>query len=144
MSDLSSSDAKQNDDEPFVYDPAQGWTALSAIVIVLAIVQFAFSSRQAPQVKSHQFNVDINQASEAELLALPDLGPQSARRIVEFREQHGPFEKPDDLRRVPGIGPATMRTLRPMVSVSDPTRIANAPNDLPSGEEGGGRSYAQK
>ncbi|MFO0940243.1 MAG: helix-hairpin-helix domain-containing protein [Pirellulales bacterium] len=144
MSDLSSSDAKQSDNEPFVYDPAQGWTALSAIVIVLALVQFALYSRQARLVDPPRFKVDINQASEAELMALPDLGPQVARRIVEFREQHGPFEKADDLRRVPGIGPATMRTLRPMVTASDPSRIAKASSSESDGEKGSGRSYAQK
>lgn len=145
MSDLSSSDAKQtNSSEPFVYDPAQGWTALSAIIIVLATIQFAWSTRQPVQVQAPQFQVDLNLASEAELLALPELGPQAAKRIVEYRQQHGRFEKVDDLRRVPGVGPATMRTLRPMVTVSDLKKVDELSNNESASGKDGSRSYAQK
>lgn len=145
MSDLSSSDAKQtNSSEPFIYDPAQGWSALSAIVIVLALIQFAISSRQAPQIQPPQFQVDINQADEAEFLSLPELGPQAARKIVEYRQLHGPFEKLDDLTRVPGIGPATMRTLRPMITVGKSNRVEQVSESTPSSDKDDVRSYAQK
>jgi len=62
--------------------------------------------------------VDLNTASAAELERLPRVGPALARRIVEWRERHGPFRGPDDLRHVRGIGPATVRLLKPMVTFS--------------------------
>ena len=60
-----------------------------------------------------RFQVDINQADWPELATLPGVGRKMAERIVESREQNGPYADLDDLRRVRGIGPRTMETLRP-------------------------------
>ena len=43
------------------------------------------------------------------LQALPGVGPALARRIVAHREAHGPFRRPADLLRVPGIGAKRLR-----------------------------------
>jgi competence protein ComEA len=40
-----------------------------------------------------------------------------ADRIEEYRRAHGGFGSVDELRKVPGIGPATMEKLRPLVCV---------------------------
>ena len=56
--------------------------------------------------------VDINTAGVAELERLPGLGPALAQRIVEDRETHGPFETPEALSRVKGIGPKTYEALK--------------------------------
>lgn len=58
--------------------------------------------------------VDLNTATLTELDALPRVGPAMAARIVAKR----PFRRPDDLRRVSGIGPSTLRALKPLVTVS--------------------------
>ena len=60
-----------------------------------------------------RFEVDINAADWPELMQLPGIGPKLARRIVESRKTAGPFADHDDLRRVRGIGPATLERLRP-------------------------------
>jgi competence protein ComEA len=57
--------------------------------------------------------VDINEADWPELTVLPAVGETLARRIVEYREQNGPFRDIDDLRRVRGIGPRTLERLTP-------------------------------
>ena len=67
--------------------------------------------RAKPQVA--QFEVDINSADWPELLQLPSIGETLARRIVESRERDGPFLDHKDLRRVRGIGPKTLETIRP-------------------------------
>src|SRR5262245_24003898 len=51
------------------------------------------------------FRVDVNRADRAELLQLPNCGETLARRILEHRQEHGPFRSLDDLRKVHGIGP---------------------------------------
>ena len=61
--------------------------------------------------------VDVNTADAAELERLPEIGPALAKRIVEEREARGPFAIPDDLERVPGIGPKTLEALKDYVSV---------------------------
>ncbi len=61
--------------------------------------------------------VDLNRASAAELEQLPGIGPARAAAIVEYRERHGPFAVPGDLRGVSGIGEATFQDLAPLVVV---------------------------
>jgi competence ComEA-like helix-hairpin-helix protein len=62
--------------------------------------------------------VELNRATEAELEALPGIGPALAARIVAWREEHGPFARIEDLAPVPGIGPALLDRLAPLVTVS--------------------------
>lgn len=61
--------------------------------------------------------VDINRATTEELEALPGIGPVLASRIVEFREDNGPFTEVGELRDVPGIGERTFQTLAELVAV---------------------------
>jgi competence protein ComEA len=59
----------------------------------------------------------LNTATAEELETLPGIGPQTAQAIVDFREQHGKFYKPDDLLQVPGIGPRKLAALLPHILV---------------------------
>lgn len=62
--------------------------------------------------------VNVNGATAEELERLPRVGPALAKRIVAWRERHGPFRGPDDLRHVRGIGPSTVRVLDSLVTFS--------------------------
>ncbi len=53
--------------------------------------------------------LDANTASEAELIALPNIGPAKAANIIAAR----PFKSADDLRNVKGIGPKIYEKIRP-------------------------------
>ena len=59
--------------------------------------------------------INVNLAEESELMRLPGIGPTLASRIVQTRVQ-APFESPEDLRRVKGIGVKTVQNLRPFVA----------------------------
>ncbi|NNF58325.1 MAG: ComEA family DNA-binding protein [Rhodothermaceae bacterium] len=59
--------------------------------------------------------VNLNTATKAQLEALPDIGAVTARALLADRDAHGRFERLDDLRRVPGIGAATLAALRDRV-----------------------------
>ena len=56
--------------------------------------------------------ININQATAEELEELPGVGPTTAERIVEYRNQHGSFSSFDELTNVQRIGPATVSRLR--------------------------------
>lgn len=58
--------------------------------------------------------LDVNSATASDLQRLPGIGPVMARKIIESRNSER-FKSPDDLRRVKGIGPKTLGTLRPLV-----------------------------
>jgi competence protein ComEA len=56
--------------------------------------------------------VHLNTATVEQLDELPGVGPVTAQKIVEYREQHGAFSSVDDLDAIPGIGPARLEQLR--------------------------------
>lgn len=60
--------------------------------------------------------VNLNTATVAELDTLPGVGPVLAQRIVDWRDQDGPFLSVEDLDAVSGIGPAMMERLRDLVT----------------------------
>ena len=78
--------------------------------------------------------IDPNTASEEELDRLPGVGASKAARIVQDREQNGPFARPEDLARVPGLGARSVERLRPHL------RVASSGSRLPAGEAGFGES----
>ena len=51
--------------------------------------------------------ININTASAEELQTLYRVGPKYAARIIEYRELNGPFETPEEIINVSGIGPKT-------------------------------------
>ena len=61
--------------------------------------------------------VNINTASQSELESLPGIGPSKAAAILQHRSDFGPFQTVEQLDDVPGIGPATLESLRPFVSL---------------------------
>ena len=60
--------------------------------------------------------VHLNTATLDQLDELPGIGPVTAQKIVDWREQHGAFSSVDDLDAIPGIGPARLEQLRELVA----------------------------
>lgn len=52
-----------------------------------------------------------------QLATLPGIGATRAQAIVAYRQQHGPFQRVQDLLAVSGIGPSTLERLRSLVTV---------------------------
>lgn len=61
--------------------------------------------------------LDLNTATEQQLVDLPGVGPVLAAAIVRHREEAGPFTAVDGLLEVSGIGPARLESLRDLVRV---------------------------
>lgn len=61
--------------------------------------------------------ININLAPASELERLPGIGPALAQRIVQYREQWGPFSDIADILEVPGIGPAKFRAIQDLIRV---------------------------
>lgn len=71
--------------------------------------------------------VNINTATEDELRRLPLVGPARATAILALRTRVQRFRSPDDLLRVRGIGRASMRRLRPYVTLTGETTLLARP-----------------
>jgi comEA protein len=66
-------------------------------------------------VSSKPALLNINIASAKELQTLPNIGEQMAKRIINYRTQHGNFVSVDALQKVKGIGPKTIEKLKPFI-----------------------------
>jgi competence protein ComEA len=56
--------------------------------------------------------ISLGSATVEQLDTLEGIGPVTAQKIVDYRDQHGGFSSVDELDQVPGIGPATMEALK--------------------------------
>lgn len=89
---------------------------LSLALLVAAVPAFAAETAEG--------KVNVNQAGAEELALLPRIGPSTAQRIVEFREENGPFRAVEDLMLVRGIGEKTFDLLSPYVALEGETTLA--------------------
>jgi competence ComEA-like helix-hairpin-helix protein len=48
--------------------------------------------------------ININGATQTELMKLEGVGAGTAKKIIAWREAHGPFKHAHDLEKVPGVG----------------------------------------
>jgi DNA uptake protein ComE-like DNA-binding protein len=74
--------------------------------------------KSAKSEKSSSGPIDLDTANQPEIESLPRIGPAFAKRIVANRDSLGPFGSLDGLKRVKGMGKATLATLAPLVTFS--------------------------
>jgi competence ComEA-like helix-hairpin-helix protein len=89
--------------------------------------------------------VDINTADATLLDTLPGIGPSKAVAIVDYRTQHGPFVRIEDIQNVSGIGPSTYAGIAPFITVgnvaaSEPLPTASSTQNV-STSSGGSTTY---
>lgn len=91
-----------------------------AVVCLLITIRIISDQRTRPlelaQVTTTK-QLNLNTATTGELTQLPGIGPQAAERIVKYREQNGPYQSVNDLKKVGGIGDRTINKLSPWLMV---------------------------
>ncbi|GAV25459.1 hypothetical protein ciss_13920 [Carboxydothermus islandicus] len=84
-----------------------------------ASISNGFSQQNAQKGAGSQgAKLNINTASAEELDKLPGVGPATAAKIIEYREQNGPFVTIEDLKKVKGIGDKKFETLKDYITVN--------------------------
>ncbi|GAV22029.1 helix-hairpin-helix domain-containing protein [Carboxydothermus pertinax] len=72
-----------------------------------------------PSPMPNQSNkVNINTATLEELDKLPGVGPATAAKIIEYREQNGPFTTIEDIKKVKGIGDKKFESLKDYITIN--------------------------
>jgi competence protein ComEA len=61
--------------------------------------------------------ININTATVEELDSLPGIGPTIAQRIVDYRNENGPFNTIEDIQNVSGIGTSTFDEIKDLITV---------------------------
>lgn len=77
--------------------------------------EFIWGSEDSSQGKTSG-KVNINTADMAALQTLPGIGEATARTIIEYRNKN-PFKKPEDLKKVSGIGDAKFERVKAFITV---------------------------
>jgi DNA uptake protein ComE-like DNA-binding protein len=70
----------------------------------------------SPKDKTTTGPIDLDTASQEQIESLPRIGPGFAKRIVANRDSLGPFGSLNGLKRVKGMGKATLEALAPLVT----------------------------
>ncbi|WP_349305477.1 helix-hairpin-helix domain-containing protein [Bacillus sp. FJAT-50079] len=61
--------------------------------------------------------ININKADAAELETLPGIGPAKAAAIIQYREEHGPFQGIEEMQNISGIGAKTFEKFKDLIKV---------------------------
>jgi DNA uptake protein ComE-like DNA-binding protein len=77
--------------------------------------QTATAPNPTKTVRQQKQPVNLNTATQAELDAIPGVGPKLAARIIAARQQR-PIQSLDDLDRISGVGPKLLKRLEPQVT----------------------------
>jgi competence protein ComEA len=70
-----------------------------------------------PKAEGGRPQVAINTAAVEEIMQLPGIGRTKAEAIIAYREEHGPFQRAEELLNVTGIGEKTLEKLRPYLII---------------------------
>lgn len=99
--------------------------SIISILILVALTLGATGAFATEAGKSPAGVVNINTASASQIAFMPRIGPATAERVVQFREEHGAFKHATDLMQVKGIGDKTYELIAPYVVVDGKTTLAS-------------------
>ena len=61
--------------------------------------------------------VNINTATQTELETLPGIGPSTALKIIQYREENGKFKKIEEIQKVNGIGENKFKNIKDLICI---------------------------
>jgi competence protein ComEA len=88
------------------------------IALVVGGVSPSVHAQSHPSAATAQeAKVNINTASKSELMKLKGVGREVAEKIIAYREKNGPFTRPEEIRKVSGIGKGIWEVNREAITV---------------------------
>lgn len=96
--------------------------ALSLFFFLILVPLMAQQSSVPTRTSSSLTKININTATLEELQTLPRIGPAIAQRIIDYRKEHGPFKRIEDLLKVRGIGERVFEQIKDRITVGSEVR----------------------
>lgn len=78
-------------------------------------IPFSFTGDLAELTRKKK--ISINNSNEKELATIKGIGLATAKRIIEYRNEKGPFTNLEDIQKVKGIGPGLFNKMKPFISL---------------------------
>ena len=97
------------------FGPVGGRAGVLAATL-LALVALGLPALSRAETPPAGTTINVNTATAGELTTLPGIGIAKADAIVKYREEHGPYQGPEDLLQVRGIGEALLSKIRPHIT----------------------------
>lgn len=88
---------------------------VSALMVSLIGTGFAGDNQKQVQKPT---KININKADQQALQLLPGVGSTYAKRIIQYRKQHGNFDSVKGLKKVKGVGKKTIKHVQSLATVS--------------------------
>ena len=93
---------------------------MKKVMVVITLMTVALMMAWGtPTFADEMAKVNINTANQEQLMSLKGIGESYAQRIIEYREKNGPFQTPEDLLKVKGIGEKNLDAIKDSVVVKD-------------------------
>lgn len=103
---------------------------LISFVFIAVIICYSYYDVAVDKTDSYSYSetqvlsmtvelVNINTADVKTLCKLPNVGESTAKKIISYREENGPFESIEEIQNVKGIGYQDYIRLQPLITVSD-------------------------
>ncbi len=94
----------------------QLFVLVMAVALVVAVAPGLLAG-EVEKISDDVAKININKASVDELEQLKFIGPAFAERIVQYRAEHGPFERAEDIMKVKGIGQKALEANKDLMTV---------------------------
>lgn len=87
------------------------------VILIPKKGEVAADAPSATGQSSGNEKIKLNQATQAEIETLSGIGPSKAEAIIQYREENGLFQMPEDLLEISGIGEKTLENLKDDIQV---------------------------
>lgn len=108
----------------FNLTPQERKSLLFLLCASLIGVGISFAAKLSPcigkaiKIDKRLFKVDVNRCTYEELIKIRGIAPALARRITEYRRNHGPFRSLEELKEVKGIGNYRYEKLKDLLFIN--------------------------